>query len=267
MRRISTFTAVLLAGLTLWSAPAGAITFGTIDGNTHPNVGALLNDFNPNSPGLDQVCSGTLIAPQVFLTAAHCIVGLEPPFHVTFAPSWDEETTSTAGTFTGTATAHPLYGRSGFANPLDIGVVVLDQSPGLTPAQLPQVGLLDQREAAGTLENQTFTAVGFGLARETKRGGPNSFIDDATRRYVLQAFKNLSSAWLVLTQQPNAGSGGTCFGDSGGPHFLGGSSSNLIVSITNTGDSACRSTDKTYRIDTPWARDFLEQFPGVDYPG
>jgi hypothetical protein len=28
----------------------------------------------------------------------------------------------------------------------------------------------------------------------------------------------------------------------------------------------CRATDKTYRLDTPWARDFLEQFPGVHYP-
>ena len=52
-----------------------------------------------------------------------------------------------------------------------------------------------------------------------------------------------------------------------GPHSLGGVSSNRIFSFTVTGDTMCRATDKTYRLDTPWTPDFLEQFPGVDYPG
>ena len=63
---------------------------------------------------------------------------------------------------------------------------------------------------------------------------------------------------------PSTGSGGTCYGDSGGPHFLG--DSNLVVSITVTGDAPCRATDVTYRLDTPWARAFLGQFPGVSLP-
>ena len=61
---------------------------------------------------------------------------------------------------------------------------------------------------------------------------------------------------------PSTGSGGTCFGDSGGPHFLG--SSRLVVSITVTGDRFCRATDVTYRTDTASARDFLDDF--VDLP-
>jgi secreted trypsin-like serine protease len=56
-------------------------------------------------------------------------------------------------------------------------------------------------------------------------------------------------------QQTSIGDGGTCYGDSGGPHFLGGVESNLIVSVTVTGDAMCRASDKTYRIDTPWAED------------
>jgi hypothetical protein len=51
-------------------------------------------------------------------------------------------------------------------------------------------------------------------------------------------------------------------GDSGGPHFLGGKDQphKTIVAITITGDRYCRSTDKTYRLDTPNARDFLDEF-------
>ena len=59
---------------------------------------------------------------------------------------------------------------------------------------------------------------------------------------------------------PSTGSGGTCFGDSGGPHFLGGATSNLLVSITVIGDAMCRATDKTYRLDTASARAFLDDF-------
>ena len=36
--------------------------------------------------------------------------------------------------------------------------------------------------------------------------------------------------------------------------------SNLSASITITGDAWCRATDKTYRVDTPAARDFLDDF-------
>jgi secreted trypsin-like serine protease len=56
------------------------------------------------------------------------------------------------------------------------------------------------------------------------------------------------------------GDGGTCFGDSGGPHFLGGPTSNLIVSLTVTGDAVCKATDVTYRVDTSAARAFLDDF-------
>ena len=52
------------------------------------------------------------------------------------------------------------------------------------------------------------------------------------------------------------GNAGTCYGDSGGPHFLG----DTVVAVTVTGDRWCKSTDKSYRVDTPWARDFLADF-------
>jgi hypothetical protein len=62
------------------------------------------------------------------------------------------------------------------------------------------------------------------------------------------------------------GRGDTCYGDSGGPHFLGGMTSNLIVSLTVTGDAMCRATDKTYRLDTPSAQEFLSRFGLVPAP-
>ncbi|MGH2789477.1 MAG: trypsin-like serine protease, partial [Actinomycetota bacterium] len=82
-------------------------------------------------------------------------------------------------------------------------------------------------------------------------------------RMALQSYSSLRAAWLKLAMNQATGDGGTCFGDSGGPHFLGGEDSNLIVSITVTGDAVCKSSDMTYRVDTPVARDFLDEFVAV----
>jgi hypothetical protein len=264
----------LLASAAVWAGPATAITFGQPDGNRHPNVGALLADWDDESPGLDILCSGTLISARVYLTAGHCTAFLEAieiapdDVAVTFDPEYDED--SAANTvFPGTYTTHPSFGFSGpggLSNPFDMAVVVLDVAPGIDPADLPSVGLLDRLKAQRALKGRTFTAVGYGTVRDDKTGGPHAFSFDGIRRYALQSFSHLLAAWLTLSQQPSTGDAGTCFGDSGGPHFLGGVTSNLIVSITVTGDAMCRATDKTYRIDTPWARSFLEQFPGVRYP-
>jgi trypsin len=64
-----------------------AITNGRPDGNGHPDVGALLVQ-HPFSDGTWEECSGTLIAPHVFLTAAHCDEGVSR-VEVTFASTFD----------------------------------------------------------------------------------------------------------------------------------------------------------------------------------
>jgi secreted trypsin-like serine protease len=227
-------------------------------------VGALLADWDPDSPGPDILCSGTLIAPKVFLTAAHCTAFLESEgitqVWVTFAPAYDEDATSLAGLFAGSYVTNTEFGSGGASDTHDTAVVLLEQAPGITPAQLPTAGLLDQLKASHELDDLTFTAVGYGTVREDKTGGPHALFFDGVRRYALQSALNLEKAWLLLSMNPSTGNGGTCYGDSGGPHFLGGVQSNLIVLITITGDVWCRATDKTYRIDTPAARAFLDDF-------
>ena len=61
---------------------------------------------------------------------------------------------------------------------------------------------------------------------------------------------------MTFSMNQATDNGGTCFGDSGGPHFLG----DVVVAVTVTGDSMCKATDKAYRVDTPWALDFLSEF-------
>ena len=254
--------AAALAATLVFAAPAGAITFGQFDGNRHPNVGALFADWDPDVPGQDLLCTGTLISPEDFLTASHCTeflpsLGIDPDeVFVTFDPdplNADGTVKSSTQLLPATYDIHPEYGVGG--DPHDIAVVVLDDPyTKAAPARLPTLNQL----AEMNLRNKRFTAVGYGTVREIKQTGPNAFFFDGKRRFVTQGFHALTKVWLKLNMNPSTGSGGTCYGDSGGPHFLG--DTNLLVSITVTGDTACRATDVTYRVDTASARAYLDDF-------
>jgi hypothetical protein len=72
----------------------------------------------------------------------------------------------------------------------------------------------------------------------------------------------VNPSWLRVSMNPATGDGGTCYGYSGGPNFLGtgAGETDIVAGTTITGDSMCRATNVTYRTDTPAARSFLGQF-------
>ena len=238
------------AVLSLTLAPAAfGITYGVPDGGDHPNVGGVVVE---DAEGMFLVCTGTLISPTVVLTAAHCI--FEGEYFVTFDPKVTEK----SKLHRGTPYPHPSYTWTQ-NDPNDIAVIVLDQAVrGITPASLPSAGLFDRLP----LNGQKFTAVGYGLHEPNIGGGPISFEDVNDRWRSVSDFNALTSAWLRLSQNQATGNGGTCYGDSGGPNFLGAGSGEtpMIAAITITGDYFCRSTNVTYRLDTPSVRVFLGQF-------
>jgi Trypsin len=247
---------VLLAGIALLAvlalaAPAGAITYGVPDGDGHPEVGALLAP-EAYSDGTWAACSGTLISPTVFLTAAHCDLGVNR-VAVTFDPVYDP---ATGTEFWGTWHADPGYTQAQ-NDPHDIAVVVLDQPvPGITPARLPAAGSLD-----GLRPGTRFTSVGYGAQSVTIDHGPSFHYADI--RYVATGgLLAVNPSWLRISMNPARGDGGTCYGDSGGPNFLGAGQdeTDIVAAITITGDAMCRATNVDYRLDTASARAFLGQY-------
>ena len=132
---------------------------------------------------------------------------------------------------------------------------------GITPARLPPLGYLDQLGPRG-LRNLKFTAVGYGDQERVVGGGPPAFGPYGTRRMAVGSFFALNKNWLRLSMNPALGDGGTCYGDSGGPNFLGAgdSETNMIAGVTSTGDMPCRATNVIYRVDTPAARAFLGKY-------
>jgi hypothetical protein len=205
----------------LLAFPAAAITWGEPDGDRHPNVGALLIQ---TATGWRRICSGTLIAEAVFLTAVHCteasdVLGL--PVGVTFDADIDPETVGVL-----TAAAHgPDFSFSvpgGIAHPLDIAVIVLVRAaaalyPDIRAASLPPGRLLDQLNARNGLRGQAFTVVGYGVQEPQFGGGPTGLPErggaPGGRVVVPGAVDELAAG---LSQVGVRGDAGTCFGDSGG---------------------------------------------------
>jgi secreted trypsin-like serine protease len=243
MRRLAV-TAVVLAVLAL-AAPASAITNGDVDGNGHPNVGGLVA-AQAYSDGTWIYCTGTLIAPRVFLTAAHC--GEGDRVRVTFDSAYQDRDKVYAGTWH----ADPLYGGAQ-SDPHDIAVVVLDTTPRITPARLPAAGSLAKLSA-----DQEFTSVGYGAHEVTNSTGGHQYLYDDVRMVATGTLNSINPAWLRISMNPSTGDGGTCYGDSGGPNFLG--DTDVVAATTITGDAICRSTNVDYRLDTASARSFLADY-------
>ena len=245
MRHLIAVATLLVALAT--AAPAGAITNGAPDGQGHPNVGGLVS-ATQYSDGTWLYCSGTLISPTVFLTAAHCATDGER-VGVTFSTAYQAGDRVYRGTFE----ADPLYGQAQ-SDPHDIAVVMLDAVvEGITPARLPAAGSL-----AGLPADQSFTSVGYGAHEVTNQPGGHQYLYDDVRMVATGTLNAINPAWLRISMNPSTGNGGTCYGDSGGPNFLG--TTGIIAATTITGDAVCRSTNVDYRLDTASARAFLGRY-------
>lgn len=234
--------------------PTGSGSFG--------NVGALLFDFGGDGiTGDDALCSGSLIADTVFLTAAHCVKNSFVPagaqLYVSFNPDLFQKPLRAIA-------AKAFFFDPGFGHDEgdlhDVAVVILPagKTKGIAPLKLPRAGLLDDLAARNGLKDQIFLNVGYGVDA-TLRGVPG-FTFDGVRKVSKSPFQALEPFWLWLNMNSNATNlGGDCFGDSGSPKFFL-EDSTLIVATVTSGDAVCRATSKDYRLDTSTPRAFLGQF-------
>jgi hypothetical protein len=131
------------------------IVNGVPTDGAYPNVGAFLFDFDRDGiDWYDIVCSGSLIEPTVFLTAAHCLAWLPPAaqLYVTFDSDLQSSGVLSRLILATDFDFDPAFGHDR-ADLHDLGVVILPprSTRGITPLQLPTAGYLTEAAKQGTL--------------------------------------------------------------------------------------------------------------------
>ena len=276
MRRMLSILFGVVALLAASAAPSHAITGNYVEDFEHPYVGLVA--FFDEQGEFTGRCSGSLLSPSVFLTAGHCTDGAATAvvwFQQDAGADYNPETGAPAssgypdGCAAGTlgtlcATSDELYNWgfddfASFPNTKDLGLVILDQPIAMDEyAQLAAVGTLDPFATQRGTQDLTVTASGYGLSYSSPVG-----VESYRSRLMAEGkVTNLRSAntagFNLQTTGNGKGKGGTCSGDSGGPVFLGGYESDLVVAVTSFGlNSYCRGTDFAYRVDTAAAQAWI----------
>ncbi len=302
MRRTLTILLAVVAMLAVAIPVTAITRGGAPDAGEHPYVGLMVaysaeltNDLNgdgePDTPDIDGDgadgdmvqdplwrCSGTLISANVFVTAGHCTEpdgsdwGENPPL----AALWFDEDVESGipdngypfyelAPYTGTRNTHPLYNPNAFYL-YDLGVVVLDGegAPMDSYGALPEPGAVD--DMGKGRKNSVVEAVGYGL----QKVNPVMVQADRIRLKAdlmvvdtkgVAGIGNLPGSNSMMVSG-DAKHGGTCFGDSGGPVFLG-TDSNVIGAVTSFGlNGNCAGVGGAFRIDRELELGWINGFGG-----
>jgi len=267
VRKLFLLLAGLMAAAAVVVVPAGAITDGELDGNGHPAVVLVLMEVN-GAPAFR--CTGTLIAPTFVITAGHCA---GEPGEFSGIRVFAEADVQHDPTYPGpggpnTVEATRFASFPGFTEDQfflhDVGMIELAEAinlpAGASYGRLPTAGQFDSFNERRGQQDISFTSVGYGL----QQINPVHVVSQRIRMVAHPKLNQIDTGFVgdfSMLLSNNHSTGGTCFGDSGGPNYLGGDSSNLIAAVTSFGiNGNCAGTGGVFRLDKQPVIDFVNGF-------
>ena len=226
----------------LWGGILGLSLLGALGGLLPTPAAAVINGTTTRDPNgarsfvvriestEGEICSGTLIAPDLVLSAAHCV--MRPAGYTVISVDRNFRQHRTAVI---TASMHP------------------DFVPGTTPEDQPGVDLallkleqplgtdfvpLDPRGAASITDGQPVDIAGFGVVAENRR---NSARILRLAHLVSIGSLQVANRVTVVTDRrrmAETSGAGACLGDSGGPILTGGPGGYRIVGVVSWSSGA-----------------------------
>jgi len=235
------------------AAPSGAILNGKPD-TAHPYVGILVTVVDGERV---PVCSGFLVSPTAFVTAAHCVddLGGTLPAFVSF----DQAFTESSPLLSGTTVPNPRFVAGSSSHEIAL-VRLATPVTDRVHAQLPSLGQLDSLNKRKGLQDRSLTIVGYGANNVVKGGFDFQLVRSfASSRLLNLTSSNAGGFNLQLSSNPGQGKGAICFGDSGGPVLLGGS--DVAVGINSfVNNRHCAGNAFAFRLDTAESLGFLAPY-------
>ncbi len=196
-------------------------------------------------------CTGTLVGPHTVLTAAHCQIGPDnyASYRVFFGADVAGDGTSID---LSDARVHPQFDPTTFAH--DLALLTIAQAGPAQPIPI------DPRVPDGSLVDQSFRAVGFGM---TAAGAG----DEGRKRVGTAAVSAVGDLDFTTKASPSQ----PCVGDSGGPALFDVQGATYITGVVSHGDTNCTDHAVYARIDVgldTFVEPYLaETAPGTAKPG
>ena len=172
------------------------------------------------------ICTGSIIAQDIVVTAAHCTAAQAENLRIVFSRQMPDDLTTV------TDTVHDIYGfvanpgwqgeQSTGADQHDIAII---RFKGNLPSGYHAAALLS--DSVTLTKGESVTLAGYGITSASPQTGAGLL-----RKVDVQILKKLGKTEEVLDQTEGAGA---CHGDSGGPAFVTVDGKLLLWGVTNRG--------------------------------
>lgn len=235
---------------------ASAEIRGGYETEEHPAVVAIL----ATSGTMSAICTGSLIAPNLVLTAQHCVADIENTVNggvlcgqTTFGDAWQQGSFAVStrarvsgdpSIYVGVREVIVPEGRTQVCGD-DVALLVLAE-----PISAEEAAPLVPRVDAPLLDEEAYLALGYGATDDAGSGaGVRRQVDDLTVSCVAEECPS-----FIITPSEWQGDKGICQGDSGGPAL---DAAGRVVGIASRGVTGCE--DPIYGHVYAWADWLREQ--------